>query len=188
MNLKRLKRMFHYSKKRNYLYIFLSILLLSVGVGYSYLNTTLVVNGVSNVQKSNWDIHVDTESFHVVDGSVEPLEEPTIDGTNISFSAKLDNPGDFYSFTIDIVNNGTMNATLENFTLTPVLNEDVSKYLTFTVTYDDDTPLSSGDALNKNSNRKIKVLARYNDNLDVDDYPIIDESYDFNIQLDYVQS
>lgn len=187
MNLKGLKRKVQYRKNRYLIYFVLILILFCIGVGYASLHTSLSINGVSNVSRATWDIHLDSSSIQVDSGSVTPISAPSVSGTTVSFSARLENQGDYYSYTVDVVNNGTIDAALGSFTLTPTLTNDQSKYLTFTVTYDDGTPLTVGDTLDAHDSRTLKVLARYNSGLDVDDYPIIDEAYDFSLSLNYSQ-
>lgn len=187
MNLKMIKRKIKYSKKKHFVYAFLGILLLSLGIGYSFLHSSLAINGTSMFKRSTWDIHLDNSTINVDNGSITPITAPSATGTNLSFSVRLENQGDCYSFTIDVVNSGTMNASLSGVTLTPTLTTEQSKYLTFEVTNTDGTPLVIGDTINAGSSKTIKVKAQYNTGLDVEEYPIIDESYDFSIQLDYAQ-
>ena len=61
--------------------------------GYAYLNTNLSISGLSMLNSSTWDVYFDNVIIN--EDSVEAVVEPTISNkTNISFSVKLDNPGD----------------------------------------------------------------------------------------------
>ena len=102
-------------KSKNTIYIAL-ILFLSIGfcIGYAALNTTLTINGTSTIEKNTWDVHF--ENLKVKEGSIEAIVEPTLSsGTIISnFQLSLNKPGDFYEFTIDVVNDGTLDAMISS--------------------------------------------------------------------------
>lgn len=184
MNYRRIRKRMKYHKKKYYIYGILVFLLFLLGIGYSYLNTSLSIGGTSKISSASWDIHFDSTSMNLVSGSVPTLSEPVITGTSVSSSARLENQGDFYSFTIDVVNNGTIGAVLSSISITPTINNN---YLKFQVLNLDDTPVTIGENLEAGQKKAIKVLARYIGGLDVDDYPIEDESYNFTVGLDYVQ-
>ena len=99
-------------KRRNSKLIFtvliLCVFILSGLVGYSYLNETLTVEGNTDVNKNNWNIHFDSESFHVLENSAIMINEPSFSDneTKINFGINLDKPGNKYSFTVDIKNDG----------------------------------------------------------------------------------
>ena len=81
MKWKKLKRRFRFNKKRHFSYLFLFLILGSMSFGYSMLNS------------STWDVYFDNVIIN--EDSVEAVVEPVISNkTNISFSVKLDNPGD----------------------------------------------------------------------------------------------
>ena len=184
----KLKRKYKFSRKKRFLILTLVVMAMLLGIGYAYLTSTLEVNGTTMFRKSNWDIHLDNSTIQVESGSVTPITPVSVIGTTLSFSTRLENQGDFYSFTVDVVNAGTINASLTDINITPTLTSLQSEYLTFEVTNSDGTPLVIGETINAGSSKTIKVLARYNTGLDVDKYPIIDEVYDFSVQLDYAQS
>ena len=115
--------MIYRSKKTIYIAL---ILFLSIGfcIGYAALNTTLTINGTSTIEKNTWDVHF--ENLKVKEGSIEAIVEPTLSsGTIISnFQLSLNKPGDFYEFTIDVVNNGTLDAMISSIEKTPDLTEN----------------------------------------------------------------
>ena len=100
-------------RKTSYLLIFV-IVLLSISTGYAALNSTLIIMGTSAIQKNIWDVHF--ENLNIKEGSVTATTEPTItDSNRISdFTFVLDKRGDFYEFTVDVVNNGSLDAMVNN--------------------------------------------------------------------------
>ena len=95
------------STDRKTLYVVLSIVMVSVltlTVVYAALSTILQINGQAEVSAANWDIHLDNV---VLNSSSATTTAPTItDPKTATFSTTLTTPGDFYEFTIDVVNNG----------------------------------------------------------------------------------
>ena len=45
-------------RKQTILFIII-LLVMSMGVGYAFLTTTLSIDGVSDIDSSSWDIHFD---------------------------------------------------------------------------------------------------------------------------------
>ena len=99
-------------KNRKILYIILSIVLILVctlTMAYAVLSVTLNISGSAEVAASNWDIHF--ENINVTTGSSGSV--PTIkDNTTVNFTTTLNMPGDYYIFTVDIVNDGSIDAMI----------------------------------------------------------------------------
>ena len=98
---------------KNSKFIIAFLILFTITIGYAILNSILNINGRSNISKNTWDVHFD--NIKVTDGSVDAIKVPTIENnTKIDFDAKLNLPGDFYEFIVDVVNNGTIDAMVES--------------------------------------------------------------------------
>ena len=124
------KRM-KYNYKRTFFGMFVFLFFAIFGVGYAYLTTNLSIDGTSSIKGSKWDVHF--ENVQVKEGSVE-TEEPVIsDDTTVSFNATLENPGDFYEFTVDVVNEGTLDARISSVEVLPVLTEEEKEYFNYEV-------------------------------------------------------
>mgnify|MGYP006992172346 CR=1 FL=1 len=122
------------STDRKTLYMVLSIVMVSVltlTVVYAALSTTLQINGQAEVSSANWDIHLDNV---VLNNSSATTTAPTItDPKTATFSTTLTKPGDFYEFTIDVVNDGSIDAMIDSVTKTPELSANQKKYLNYEV-------------------------------------------------------
>ena len=180
------KRIKH-KRKMDILYILIIVVLASLGIGYSYISTDLNINGTANVESANWDVHFD--NLNVTEGSITPTEEATItDNTTVEFAATLDNPGDYYEFSVDVVNQGTMDAMIDGFDISPELTTDEEKYLEYKVTYLDDTNLANNQALKAGTSEIIKVRFKYLENSDKTNYPTEDKIFNISFNLDYSQA
>lgn len=152
--------------------ILLLLLILVFGlftrIGYAYLNRDLTINGLAVVSKHNLNIHfvensIVSDTTHLDGCNGEDTcsrisKTPTIreDGPSIDFGVIFHVVGDYYEFTADVINNGAVDAML-NEVIKEGLNE-YSDYLDFAVTYSDGMPIEKYDQLLKNGGtEKIKV-------------------------------
>ena len=74
---------------------------------------TFFISNISNANDLRWDLHF--ENIEITEGSVTANQEATIVGTSRSqvvFDVTLNVPGDFYEFTVNAVNNGTVDAMI----------------------------------------------------------------------------
>ena len=126
----------YFGRDRRALYIVLGIVMISVltlTVVYAALSTTLNINGNAEVSSASWDIHLANVQLN---SSSATTGVPTItNSTTASFSTTLSKPGDFYEFTIDVVNEGSIDAMIDSVTKTPSLTDTQKKYLNYIVEY-----------------------------------------------------
>lgn len=173
-------------KKKNIYFAIVLFLLMIIGVGYSYLNSTLSIEGIANVSKGTWDIHLDNIS--IVDGSITAQQEATIapDSTAVSFSIDLSDRGDFYEFNVDVVNNGSMDAMLSEIT-TSGLSDEQSAYIDYLVTYADGNEIKINDVLPRRTTDTIKVKVQYKEDISSTVLPSEDQNLTLQLQMTYVQ-
>ena len=184
--LKRLRRKIKYNRKVNSIVMFFFVLFLFMGVGYAYLNATLSITGTGKVTKTTWDVHF--ENIQPIDGSVTPTSAPAIsNGTTVSFSATLNEPGDFYSFDIDLVNAGTIDASIGSLDITPVLTSEQQEYFEYSIKYKGGLNVQEGDALSHGNTKTIEILFRYKELDNHDLYPDEDVTFNFTITINAVQ-
>ena len=109
-------------KDDKYIILVFLFILLVIGIGYAYLTSNLSITGATNVAGNTWDIHFD--NLNITNGSVTAITPATInpsDNTKISYTVLLNRPGDYYEFTVDMVNSGTLpgKVTLVELTILP---------------------------------------------------------------------
>ena len=178
-------------KKKVYLYL---LIILGLTIGFALLSTTLKINGVAGINKNTWNIHWDDESVVVTPNSVAG-NTPTVDGPNdntVTFETTLELPGDFYEFTVDAVNVGSIDGRISlivNKTYKLVNNVDqettLPSYILYTVKYDDNTTPQEGDVLKSNQSRTYKIRVEYDPNSEV--LPNEDTTYKFKFTPEYEQ-
>lgn len=100
--------------KKNYLIVALIVILLALAVGYAAFTQQLQIIGTATA-KGSWDIHFTSESIDVEDA--ENTVALSNDDHTLTVNVALKKPGDTRTVTVDIVNEGTVDATLKGFTI-----------------------------------------------------------------------
>ena len=176
-------------KRYNILFIVL-LLFLFLGIGYAYLTTNLNINGTSVVNRASWDVYFN--NIQVSSGSVSPNSAATIGSNNltVSYSVTLDKPGDFYEFTVDVVNGGTIDAMIESVSsrMNGVIITSLPSYLDYSITYVDGAPVSQYQLLAANTTDTYKVRVGYKLDILPEDLPQNPQSIEFSFGVTYVQS
>ena len=169
--------------------IILILLVVCLGIGYSYLNTELNINGTANINSANWSVY--WNNVQVESGSVT-APTPTIDSdkTTVSYTVTLEKPGDYYEFTVDAVNAGTIDAMIETIDskLNGVTMEEVPAYLDYGISYADDTPLEENQELLHDSTETYKVHIGYADYIEATDLPSTNQSLSLEFTVTYKQA
>ena len=87
----------------------LLLILLFIGIGYAYLTSNLSITGATEIAANSWNIHF--ANLVVSENSVSATTPASInpsDNTSITYTVKLSRPKDFYEFTVDVVNEGSL--------------------------------------------------------------------------------
>lgn len=130
-----------------------------------------------------WDVHF--SNIKVTPGSVNPIIPAVIkSGTALNYEIYLENLGDYYEFTVDVENTGTLDARLDSL-VTSKLRPDQLKYFEYRVTYSNGAPIKEGDILASGRRRTIRVLAQYKPR--PDGLPERDEAIPLAVILNYSQ-
>ena len=174
---------------RKALYMLLSIVMISVltlTVVYAALSTTLNINGNAEVSAASWDIYLSNPK--VINGSAT-TNVPEIKTTNsLEFTTTLNVPGDFYEFTVDIVNAGTIDAMIENVVKTPELSVEQTKYLNYIITYQNGESIGIDQILTAGTSMPLKVRIEYKKDISASDLPSSQTVLNLALVLKYIQS
>ena len=179
-----------FSRDRKALYMILSIVLISIfslTIVYAALSVTLNIQGSAKVASAEWDIHLDNAK--VTNGSVSD-SIPTIssDGKTATFSTTLNMPGDFYEFTIDAVNDGSIDAMIDSVTKTPTLTTEQAKYLNYIIEYQNGESINTKQLVSKNSFVRLKVRVEFRKDITASDLPTTSETLNLAFTVNYIQS
>ena len=191
------------NKKRNRIMLLL-ILLLGITVGFAALATTLKINGNASITKNTWSVYWDEDSIEITQeskGDTIPIVENGEDGsvnTKVTWNVNLELPGDYYEFTIDAVNAGTLDAMITG--ITPTLPQDLPSYVSYSVTYADGGDPEQYHLLPKGTKsgstitpttQKYKVRIEFKDTITPEQMDAIPEeglSLDFGYEVTYGQA
>lgn len=174
---KKFKRKSH---TKLYLIIVFSLSLF-IGLGYSYLQTALGINGLTKVSKNNWDVHFENLKA--------PNNNTTLDGTTSVKSTITLNPGDVYYYTVDVVNNGTIDAKVGS--ISPITIESAYRNILEVdanyVNPANGEVLSQNDVLRAGTKERIKFKVRYK-NEDELTTSVNEKALTLKLTVNYVQA
>ena len=160
--------------KKKFLITIILLFVMFIGVGYAILLDNLEINGTTKIGSNTWNVHF--QNIQISSGSVEVGtgdSSATIDPENnckVDFSVTLNVPGDYYEFTVDVVNAGTIDAMIGSLTKTLKVNnvvvDQVPDYLRYDVTYHDGGEILANHKLAKNTTETYKVRVEYRSDID----------------------
>ncbi|MBP5678947.1 MAG: hypothetical protein J6X28_03885, partial [Bacilli bacterium] len=164
-------------------------LLLCITLGYAFLNANLNINGTSSIHNATWNVYWD--NVQVTEGSVSATT-PTIDTskTTVSFDITLHQPGDYYEFTVDAVNDGSIDAMIESITST-VNNQAITtlpSYMNYEVTYADKKAIESNHLLRSGETEHYRVRVEYKLDVTPEELPENDQEFAFTFTMNDVQA
>lgn len=110
------------TNKRGYLVIALIVILLALAVGYAAFTTSLTINGTA-ATNGTWDVKFTTATMSDATHGTAVVSG---DGLTITVSSTLAFPGDGFTCTANIKNNGNIPAKLTAFALTDDQGETFS--------------------------------------------------------------
>ena len=184
-----MKRLNFNIKDRKVLYGILTIALVcafTLTIAYAALSAVLTISGNARVSAADWDIYLANPK--VTNGSATTIVPSIKTSSTVEFSTTLSMPGDFYEFTIDVVNGGSIDAMIENVVKTPELTADQVKFLKYEITYQNGESITNKQLLAKDTTMPIKVRIEYRKDLVASDLPTGQVVLDLSLTLEYIQS
>lgn len=173
-------------KERNYRTITIIVLLASIlfmSIGYALNSSNVMINGSTTIGEVKWDVHMSnvkelggvSEEFVYTPASIVDK-----DGTYIVYDVKLPEKGDYYEFSFDVVNDGTIDARISSLIK---LGEGQEKYLHYGLTYEDGQGVYGNDVLLKGETRKmiLRVTNIY------EGPETVDKLFNLSLAIQYVQ-
>lgn len=171
--------------RRNRNKIIVVLLILLISIGFAFLSSNLSIIGNTLVSKQTWDIHFENPTK--VGGNVDATSLELTNSTTVDFSVDLFKPKDSYEFSVDVVNNGSIDAMISSITATE-LTASQKKLFEYVITYDDGAALKEKQLLTHNSSDKYKVTVRYKDDISSTDLTLNNQTINISITVNYVQA
>ena len=197
-----MKKKSFFNKKSKFILLFL-LLIVGISFGYAALGTTLIINGTAKVTKTDWIIHF--KNLQVTNGSFLNDDANTValseNDTKVTYTVTLKEPGQFYEFTVNIANDGSLAAKLDDVRDSSVIkyyDSTSDSWVNYSGTISDlhfITETVTGvpaenSVLNPGSANYIPVTVRVEYPFDIEATDLPDKDYSFTktIELDYVQN
>ena len=163
-----------------------AVCVFTLTIAYATLNAVLTIQGSAQVSSANWDVHLANPK--VTNGSVTATVPTLTTGKSLTFSTTLNMPGDFYEFTVDVVNSGSIDAMIEKVTKTPELTAEQAKYLKYEVSYANGESVANKQTIAAGVTMPIKVRVEYRKDLVASDLPTGQVQLTLGLVFDYTQS
>ncbi|MDO4996183.1 MAG: InlB B-repeat-containing protein [Bacilli bacterium] len=163
------------------------LLILFISIGFAYLSTNLFLSGTGIFSANSWDIYfdnVDEETYKTDIVSAASVSNKV----TINASINLKQPKSTYTMYADIVNDGSIDAMLDSWTITNDMDTDEAKVFDINLTYADGVELTKYDLLSKESVDSIKLTVVYKDDISNSELLTADGSLNLSITLNYVQA
>ena len=170
------------NNKRRLYFVILFSLILSIGLGYAYLQSVLTFSGTTKISKNNWDIHF--ENLKGSDDTSVTLNGTTGVRANITLS-----PGESYTYTVKAVNNGSIDAKIGSITpiSIPAAYQNIIEY---SLNYEypgENEVISVNDVLRSGTSETIKFKVKYKDEDDLTD-DVSEVTLNLNFSVNYIQA
>lgn len=181
-------------KKNKITYIFI-VLLLCITVGYAILQSSLTVTGTSSITSNRWDIHwnnvVINDESTATETTAASIDQNN--NTKTRFEITLNQPGDFYEFTVDAVNAGSIDGMVSTiaqkyYEANGTTETTLPSYLTFTVTYRDGVPVATNHLLEAGTTERYKVRVAYSRDVEEEELPTSEVTIIFEYAVNYIQA
>ena len=171
--------------------VVLLIVVAGLTVAFAALSATLNINGTAYLDAAKWGIRFENLSSPTKIGSatttgtakIEETKAAEITGINVSLST----PGDKVTYTVDLVNKGTINAKIDKIEKT-VLTQEQQRYVTFKVTDKNGKEISQDDILSAGETRNLTITIEFIKNLTKEDLPKQTSTISLSYKLNFVQT
>lgn len=152
------------------------------------ISSAFSVVGATTLNNSKWNLYF--ENIKITEGSSNPTIEPTIIGNSkseITYSVNLSVPGDFFEFTVDVTNAGSLDAMVSDVN-NHQLTAEQEKYLSYKATYIDGTEVNINDLLKAGNTDRLRIRLEFKEDITADDLPKEDTTISLSLNACYVQA
>ena len=168
----------------------LVVVVATLSIAFAAMSRTLSINGIAKMDTASWSVYFDNLSKANIVRGAQQISAPSIStdkGTVQDINVKLSNPKDEISYTVDIVNDGTIDAEItmiKDIELTDVQK----KVFEFKVIYTDTGEvLKDGDILPKDTVKNITINIKFKDDITEFDLPTEAQTINLSYQITYTQ-
>ena len=171
--------------------VVLLIVVAGLTIAFAALSTTLNINGTAYLDAAKWGIRFENLSSPTKIGSatttgtakIEEAKSAEISNINVNLST----PGDKVVYTVDLVNEGTINAKIDKIEKTQLTSEQ-QRYLTFKVTDQNGKEISQDYILSAGETRNLTITIEFIKDLTKEDLPKQTSTISLSYKLNFVQT
>ena len=173
------------------------LLVLSITIAYAALSSNLNINGSTSLNNATWSIiwdNVEVSTGSVKGTSVVQAAQITnTQKTLVEYSIILSKPGDYYEFTVDAKNEGSIDAMVDvisnkTYESNGTTEKPLPSYLNYTVTYSDGVEIAPNHLLESGKTEKYKVRVEYKKDIEASELPTEAETIKFKFSVTYIQA
>lgn len=170
-------------KRLKYKKSIIFFIVLFISIGFAYLSSSFNLNGLIGYKGNSWDIHF--ENIQIINDMAN-TESPILDENKVgvSFGVPFSEPGEFYEFSIDVVNDGSIDAMLDEIIKSGITSTN-SDYFDYNITYINGKSLSKNDLLAHGTKVRIDVVIKYKYETTI---IAPSEIINFSLTLKYIQA
>ncbi len=186
---------------KNRKYIILVALSLLIVIGYAALTSNIDIDGSTKIKGNSWDIHFENVVLNSGNVKIDDTDSEAIitenDNTKVTYKVSLKKPGDFYEFTVDAKNDGSIDGMV-NLTTSMVgfgendpveiTENNLPSYLKYSVTYNNNSPIEKYHELKAGALETYKIRVEFDKELENADLPENDIDLAFSFDVEYIQS
>lgn len=174
-------------RKKHSIKSWLLLLFIALGVGYAVLMSNIGTSGIARVSGNQWNVYLDhlVVNANSVSGNQVTEAAHIVGDTSIQFEVTLNVPEEYYIFTVDVVNDGSLDAMIGELGFE--MDGEEIEYLTIYGFYSDGIPLEEKQLLRAHTSDTIMFIVGF-DEIDNDDLSSTAQSRSFLLTLTYVQA
>ena len=172
----------------------LVVAVIGLSIAFAALSRQLTINGTGTFDRAGWDIYFENLSSPTLKGAATTTGTPTLasNGPSISnINVTLSHPTDEVKYTVDITNNGDIDAEIESITLPTIASEYQSIFefkAEYTQTQSKGTKvIEVGDSLASKETKNITIIIRYKEIDDEALMPSSAQTLNLSYAINYVQ-
>ena len=163
------------NKKR--MFIILGLLILLFSIGYAYLSANLTITGTSNISNVDWDVHFENvvpNNSSTATVNTAPAAAAADKVKALTYEVTFTQPGQFYEFTVDVKNGGSIDAMIESVesqikiddgSYETLTSSNLPAYLDYSINYHNGVDFAQNHQLLHNTAETIKVRIDFKSNI-----------------------
>ena len=145
----------------------LCLAVVGLSIGFAYIAQDVEVEGTGLVKGNNFTVifqnitHPTSQDGTLIGDATITTPASITGDTVFVFAVQLSKPGDKVVYTFDVKNVGSLDAKVRTFSLIGLSTADELKFVSYTLTYADGTPIVAEQTLDVNAVKTLKLTLEY---------------------------